>query len=65
MPDGPSRGELVFRLAFSLGGLALVAAVVAVRGVANSAALVEVIGIAGVFFGATALWSAWRLWTHR
>ncbi|ETX30033.1 hypothetical protein [Roseivivax isoporae] len=65
MSGGPSRGELIFRLVFSLCGLALVVLTVAVRGIANSAALVEVIGIAGLFFGGTALWTARALWRRR
>jgi len=36
-----------------------------VRGISNSAALVEVVGIAGLFFGGTAIWSAIRLWRSR
>jgi hypothetical protein len=62
---GPTRNELWFRLIFSLGGLALLAVAVMVRGISNSAALVEVVGIAGAFFGATAIWSALKLARHR
>ncbi|MFP7671988.1 hypothetical protein ACG74X_01395 [Marivita sp. S0852] len=62
---GPTRGELWFRLAFSLFGLGLLAATVAIRGIANFAALIEVVGIAGAFFGGTAIWSAIRLWRAR
>jgi hypothetical protein len=32
------------------------------HGVANAAAMVEVVGIAGLFFGGSAVLSAWRLW---
>ncbi|MCE0505985.1 hypothetical protein LR948_11500 [Roseivivax sp. GX 12232] len=63
--NGPGRGELIFRLCFSIGGLGLLAAAVAIRGMPRGAALFEVFGIAGVFFLGTALWSAWRLWTRR
>ncbi|OSQ53137.1 hypothetical protein [Marivita geojedonensis] len=62
---GPTRNELLFRLIFSLGGLALLAVAVMVRGISNSAALVEVVGIAGVFFGGTAIWAAVKLARHR
>lgn len=62
---GPSRNELLFRLIFSLFGLALLVVTVALRGIANAPALVEVVGIAGLFFGGTAVWAAWRLWRHR
>lgn len=59
----PPRGELRFRLIFSLFGLGLVALALILRGSALSApALVEVLGVAGVFFGGSAAWSAWRLW---
>lgn len=60
--SGPTRNELWFRLAFSLFGLALLGITVAVRGVSNAAALIEVVGIAGAFFGGTAIWSAVKLW---
>ena len=62
---GPTRNELWFRFFFSLGGLALLIVAVIVRGISNSAALVEVVGIAGAFFGGTALWSAVKLWRNR
>ena len=62
---GPSRKELWFRLCFSLFGLALVVLTVVIRGISNSAALVEVIGIAGLFFGGTAVWTARKLWQKR
>lgn len=62
---GPTRNELWFRLVFSLVGLALLVVVVMVRGISNAAALVEVVGIAGLFFGGTALWTARKLWHSR
>lgn len=58
---GPTRQELWFRLVFSIAGLVLLGAVVMVRGISNAAALVEVVGIAGLFFGGTAFWSVYRL----
>ncbi|PTX57838.1 hypothetical protein C8N43_2510 [Litoreibacter ponti] len=61
---GPTRGELVFRLCFSLAGLALMIFALVFRGVAGIAA-VEVVGIAGAFFGGTTIWSAWKLMQHR
>lgn len=63
--NGPTRNELWFRLAFSLFGLALLTVAILVRGIANSAALVEVVGIAGLFFGGTAIWAAHKLWHNR
>lgn len=59
---GPSRGEWWFRLGFSLIGLVLLGVALAVHGLPRGPALVEVVGVAGLFFGGTALWSAWRLW---
>ncbi|WP_439123484.1 hypothetical protein [Marivita sp.] len=61
----PTRNELWFRLLFSLAGLALLVVAVMVRGISNSAALVEVVGIAGLFFGGTAAWAARKLWLSR
>ena len=59
---GPGRGELWFRLVVGLLGLLLVGAAVAIRGVSSAPALVEVIGIAGLFFGGSSVWAGWRLW---
>lgn len=58
---GPTRGELIFRLVFSLCGLALVVVTILVRGISNAAALIEVIGIAGTFFAGTAIWAILKL----
>ncbi len=58
---GPTRGELWGRLAFSVAGLAFMGAAVYVRGVPSGPALVEVVGLASVFFGGTAVWSLWKL----
>lgn len=59
-----SRGELWFRVWFSLVGLGLVAAVIVVRGWPKGPALVEVIGVAGLFFAGTLGWSLYQLF-HR
>ncbi len=59
---GPTRGEHVVRLVISLVGLGLTGVALATHGIANVAALVEVAGIAGLFFGASAAFSGWRLW---
>ena len=50
---GPSRGELWFRIAVAVLGLCLIAYVVGVRGLPSGPALVEVVGIGGLFFGGT------------
>lgn len=57
---GPTRGELWFRLVFSIAGLALMIFAVAYRGF-NGIASVEIIGIAGAFFGGTLIWSVVKL----
>ena len=59
---GPSRGELKFRLAASCVGLCLMMAALFLRGVPTGPAFVEVVGIAGAFFGGTAVWSLYRLY---
>jgi len=61
---GPTRGELKFRLGFSLIGLCAMVFAVAYRGITGIAAF-EIVGIAGAFFGGTAIWSAWKLWKTR
>ncbi len=58
---GPSRGELWGRLVFSLAGLGLLSVAIGLRGIPDGPALVEVVGFGSVFFGGTAVWSAWRL----
>ncbi|MEL6587169.1 MAG: hypothetical protein AAFY65_15870 [Pseudomonadota bacterium] len=58
---GPSRRETIFYLCASLAGLALMGVALAVRGVGGAVAL-EVIVIAGGFFGGTTIWAARRLW---
>ena len=59
--NGPTRGELIFRLCFSLAGLALLVVAVTVRGIPSGPALFEVIGVAGAFFGGTAIWTILKL----
>jgi hypothetical protein len=58
---GPTRGELKFRLAFSVAGLALLIGAYATNGIGGIASLeIAIIGFG--FFGGSALWSARRLW---
>jgi xanthosine utilization system XapX-like protein len=64
-PFGPTRGELRFRLVVSLAGLALLIFALFYRGIPEGPAIVEVVGLAGVFFGGSAIWSAVRLWKTR
>ena len=54
---GPSRGELIFRLVFSLAGLVMLGVLLAVRGIPEGPGLVEVVGLAGAFFGGTVVLS--------
>ena len=62
---GPTRGELWFRLLAGIVGFVLLIAAVTARGVPSGPALVEVVGLGGLFFGGTVLWSAWKLWKSR
>jgi len=61
MAYGPDRKELWFRLAFSLAGLALMAVALMRHGV-SGIAWAEIVGVAGLFFGGTAIWTALKLW---
>lgn len=58
---GPSRGELLFRLALSVVGLSGVAAALIYRGLPSGPGGWEAIGISTVFFGGTTAWSLWKL----
>lgn len=55
------RKELRFRLIFSLLGLGLLGVALVTRGWPPSPALIEVFGIAGLFFGGTAIWTIRQL----
>lgn len=55
---GPTRGEHLFRLIFSIFGLGCIGVLFAVQGVPRGPGLVEVVGIAGAFFGGTFILSA-------
>ncbi|MFN3936292.1 MAG: hypothetical protein ACK4KW_01830 [Gemmobacter sp.] len=57
---GPDRRELRLRLWISLGGLALLLALMVTTPVAGLA-WIEVVGFAGLFFGLSAIHSARRL----
>ena len=58
---GPTRGEVWFRLVFSLFGLAMMGFALWYRGIPEGPALVEVVGLASVFFGGTVIWAIRRL----
>ena len=58
---GPTRSDLIFRLGFSLVGLALVAAALLYRGLPTGPGGWEAIGIATLFFGGTLGWTHWKL----
>ena len=48
---GPGRGELQFRAVVSVLGLLLLGAALWLRGMPEGPGLVEVVGVAGLFFG--------------
>ena len=54
---GPGRAEWRFRLIASLCGLGAMIGALAYRGIPTGPAFVEVVGIAGLFFGGTAVLS--------
>ncbi|MEM8578440.1 MAG: hypothetical protein AAGF60_11345 [Pseudomonadota bacterium] len=58
---GPTRKDLMFRLAFSVAGLAFMIGALIYRGLPIGAAGWEAIGISTVFFGGTAAWTLWKL----
>ena len=58
---GPSRSEIKFRMYVSLIGLALLVAALVFRGLPTGPAMIEVVGIAGAFFGVTLIWSIVKL----
>ncbi len=58
---GPTKGDLLFRLGFSMIGLALVAAALILRGLPTGAGGWEAIGLASIFFGGTFVWTVWKL----
>lgn len=58
---GPTRGELQFRIVVSILGLCLMGFALWYRGVPDGPALVEVVGLASVFFGGTLILSVRRL----
>ena len=57
----PTKADLKFRLAFSVAGLALMVGGVLCRGMPQGPAFFEVIGIASLFFGGTAIWTIRKL----
>ncbi|MFN3825028.1 MAG: hypothetical protein ACK4GW_06355 [Pseudorhodobacter sp.] len=61
----PTRGELWFRLVFSLFGLGLLMFALWYRGIPQGPALIEVVGVASLFFGGSAMLTARRLWLGR
>jgi len=59
---GPSRGEVWFWLVFSVLGLAMMGFALWYRGIPEGPALFEGVGLAGAFFGGTAVWTWVNLW---
>ncbi|MEO0390030.1 MAG: hypothetical protein AAF218_03725 [Pseudomonadota bacterium] len=58
---GPSRKDLMFRLAVSVAGLLLLIGAILYRGLPIGPAGWEAIGISTVFFGGTLAWTLWKL----
>jgi hypothetical protein len=58
---GPTRSELFFRLGFSVIGLIMLLGGILYRGMPKGPAMFETIGIAGLFFGGTLVWTLWKL----
>ncbi|MDW3224502.1 MAG: hypothetical protein R8G34_16760 [Paracoccaceae bacterium] len=58
---GPSKKELQFRLVVSFAGLSLLAGALVYRGMPQGAAVFETVGIAGVFFGGSFVWTLKKL----
>ncbi|WP_299620921.1 hypothetical protein [uncultured Tateyamaria sp.] len=58
---GPSRGDLKFRLTFSIVGLAMLTGAIVYRGWPTGPGGWEAIGIALIFFGGTFLWTLIKL----
>lgn len=61
---GPTRGELKFRLAFSFVGLVALLGALVYRDFQAGPAMVEVLIIAGGFFGGSAIWTILKLVKH-
>ena len=58
---GPTRSDLLFRLGFSVVGLAMVVGALAYRGLPTGPGGWEAIGLATLFFGGTFGWTVWKL----
>ena len=58
---GPTRGELWFRLWFSVAGLVFLGVAIGITGVPSGPAMFELFGIAGLFLGGTIVWAGRRL----
>ena len=58
---GPTRGDLKFRLWFSVAGLAMMVGVLIYRGLPRDPAGYETIALATLFFGGTFVWTLRKL----
>lgn len=58
---GPTSGDLKFRLAFSVIGLAMTAGALVYRGLPTGPGGWEAIGLAILFFGGTLIWTIVKL----
>ncbi len=57
----PTKADLKFRLAFSVAGLIMMIGAILYRGMPVGPAMFEILGIASVFFGGTAVWTVRKL----
>lgn len=61
---GPGRAELWFRFWAGVAGLCGLLVLVMLRGLPSGAGFFEIIVIGCGFFGGSALWSGWKLWSR-
>lgn len=58
--SAPREGEHIPRLSASIAGLALLGVTLAVIGIPQGPALVELFGFGSLFFTGTVAWSGWK-----
>lgn len=58
---GPTKSDLHFRLIVSIAGLALLAALLAIRGMPTGLGGWEAVTLAAIFFGGTFVWTLRKL----
>jgi len=58
---GPTRRELRFRLGWSVLGIVVLAGLWVAGVLPEGPGRIEILALAGLFFGGSAIWSAWKL----